>query len=360
MRKYDTICDEFLKNCENKSDQVKSYMYAAVNNIKRISDDDEYIFDFFCDILENLSVIEITLDEFKYMLELGVNLSYDPKRIFIAVSSYQKPDIALYLLDNNYITMGEIIEDKITISQCLHGNIDVVKIILQQGVSQKNYNEVMKYFLLDIPRLKLFIDHGADLGSLMDLLVSPGNVLLSHLQEYMITIKFILKRLKSEKMCSNYDSKLMTDFLKVYLETFQDLVDLETIKIIIDKGADPKDPMIFAYACQYVKNSEIILCLVNEYGCDINIEHSRALCYAIVTDNYDIFVLLLQLGIEVTNKSLSQIYANFSPNHNYTEALIRYGTSPERISEKILKHNKSTLKYLSENGVDFNELIRNF
>lgn len=362
MKKYEDIFNKFSTNYINcERDQRKKYLYEAVNNIKLLSNDDEHLFDFFCDVLENciqgIIVMELTLEEFKYMLELGVDVSYDPIRIFTSVSFYNEPDIALYLLDNNYVDMADIVADKSAISQCLQGNIKVAELILQQGISQEILSEAMIWFPLDINKLNLLVEYGADLGLLMDHLVSDGSI---HPKKHIRVIKFILETMESKKLDSYYNPKIITKLLNLYIQIFGNDVSLAIIKMLIDRGANPKkEPMIFLYACQYIKNREIILYLVNEHGYDINMEKSRALSYAILGDNYDIFVLLLELGINVTDNCLCTIYTEYLDQPKYTDLLINHGVSPERIAKQFISGDKKLLKYLLESGVDFNELIAN-
>lgn len=357
MNKFFDITDTFKKNCAEDRSRIKEYMYEAVKAIRLITSDEEYVFEFLSDAMEehSTSIGDLSLDEFTYMLELGVNLSYDADRIFIAACSYAKSDIAKYLIDNNYVNIKSIIDNESQIISCICGNNDIVKIVLHEGISQKIIDKAMVWCKHDINKLNLLVDYGANLGILIN------NVVASrvHANGSRLTplIKFILDTMKSKRLDSTYKTKSLTGLLELYISLCSDLIDLETIQMLVELGANPRDKAIFLSACQYIRDPKIVSYFIHDCHCDINMDNSLGLFQAIINDNYDIVMLLLESGITITEECLYKMYARSLAKTKYIDLLIQYGVSADKIASIIIDNSLPALKILASKGVDINTIV---
>lgn len=353
MYKTHNIRLNFIQKYESDRDQFKKYVTEAIESIRDITfNDNDAVCDFIITIMEdNIRHLgEWTLHEFKYILELGVDLSSCIDDILFISSFYQKSDIFYYLVANYGINMEDFVV-RYTVAGI--GNIEILKFFLEQGLPQKVLDDALLYHCSNIRRLKLLLDHGANISHLVNDITTHN---INNYSWTYLTLEFILETMTTKPYDYNYDPKCLTLFLKkIIIEQINSPNMFNYVKILVDLGANPREESIIMDACIYSNNAEIIRYLVNECNCDIK---SVSLNKAINTvgNNIDVVKLLLEMGIEIDNEA---IYEAIHCGNEYIDLLIDHGVSTERIAAIAVYDQIAIFKHLVQKGADFNQIIAN-
>lgn len=357
MGKLDGIKSKFYeKNYENKH-LLHHNLVEAIEAIRQLTGDEEDVFDFILEIMENTSydVLDFGLDDFKYVLELGVDLSYNINYIFAAACEHKNPAIAIYLILNNYICVSSFIDNE-SIMKYIVQHDELLQIVLDAGMAHNILDKAMVWCKKDVTKLNLLMEYGANLSPLI-------NNAVNELFDKNL-FDFILATVKSEKLNFHYDLHLLTRLLKICVLSYQNL-PLDIVKILVDRGANPQKEDIFKYACANIRSTEIIKYFIEDCECDINANNSIALYYAIAHNNYDVVVLLLGLGITISDDTINYIarHGDSCPSSReidirikYSNLLLKYGVPIEKIAQCFVEINFNWFKFLVQSGVDFNSL----
>lgn len=253
----------------------------------------------------------------------------------------------MYLINNYNLSIEPLLENE-NVAQSFFSHmksIDNFKLILDQNLPQSFLNKAMVWCCDDIDKLNLLLDHGADLTELIE---EMGNIHSDSLT------KFFLHTLKTREFDCVCESSLMSVLLHKSIMLLKNSIDLDTIRMLCDKGADLKYPGMLNNACDHVRNLEIIRYIIE--NCDMEY-NSMALYYATKKDNYDVAKLLLESGIEVTDKCLYEITNNSEYTNKYVRLLVDYGVASERIALCAIKDKMNLLPQFIKLGIDFNQLI---
>lgn len=292
---------------------------------------------------------DLTLDEFKYMLGFcpQSNNLESIYQIVGDVFANLNPEICSYLINTYNLGIEPLIENE-NAAQSFFSHmksIDNFKLILNQNLPQAFITKAMVWCCNDIEKLNLLLDHGANLE---ELIKEIGNIRSDSLT------KFFLDTLKTHKFDCVYESYWMSILLHKSIMILKNSIDLDTIRMLCDKGADIGYQGIFCDACQHIRNLEIIQYFIDNSNIRGN---SIALYYAIVTDNYDVAKLLLDSGIDITDECLYEITNNSEHANKYVKLLVDYGVAPERIALCAIQDKMNLLPQFLKLGIDFNQLI---
>ena len=345
MYKINEIINDFMGKCNSDRSLFKKYMSNAVNSIRELTTDESAVCDFIVIIMRDDGLNEkISFNEFKYILQLDIDLSYDIYSIFFSSCFYEKPDIFFYIL-NNYDVYTEVAE----LGYTQNINIKILEYLFEEGLLQNNINEAVVNFYGHTDKLKLFLDYGADLNYFIE---NTRNMELKY-----ETLIFILDTIKTAQYSLNSESPTILLEL-IVSKYYYDLPNIfDYIRMLVDLGADPCRESIFLEACENLLNAEIIRYFIEDCGCDINMKNSEALYRASINQfsRKDIFKLLLDMGIKVSNWAIDEA---IQCGNEYVNLLIDYGVPPERIAAITVDIHISVFKNLVQKGVDYNKIIQ--
>ena len=293
----------------------------------------------------------LSLEEFKIAIEEGVDPRYNDDMPFIYSCKYTPSTIAHYLLEtynadihahNNLIFSYPGIY---IIDNCL------IQTLLDRGTE---IDLLMVHCLCYPDKLKIIIDRGTDLNLILKNYIDIEN------SEYTATIsdsKYNAKILLDAII--NSDKSIDINILNIFLEKNISIFDLDSIKIFINLGADPRfnNDSIFIKSCAVAKQKiEIPFYFLSDCNCDINAQNSKALLYSIEVYNLDISRFLLDFGAKVFEKHISQALIN---GHAYVTLLLNSGVSLELIAEVYVDNirNLQIVKLLINKGASLDAII---
>lgn len=136
--------------------------------------------------------------------------------------------------------------------------------------------------------------------------------------------------------------------------------DLNTVKYMIDNGANPryKDDAPFVCACS--NRIDMASYFLTEWGADINAYNGVALGAAASNHRLKTMVFLLKNGINVTDEAIKEA-VKWDGDDNI-EVLLSCGVSPQRIAPFVFSEyvfqNKiafNMIKSLHKHGLDLNQ-----
>ena len=358
------IPDDFVEKCKTDRNLLKEYMKEQAESINKGDYARAQLFYGMIDIMaENHHRLgELNVDEFQYMIELGTDPNYNIDKLFFVVCGYSKPDICNYLVNNYDVKINEIINDETRLYIYVDRikNVDILKLFLDQNLPQKILDKMMVWCRFNVNKLNILMEYGANVD--LSGLVEKMKELYCHcpLDTKQLYITFF-QTIKNKTQYSNYDTLILTEFVCIYITYFSELITLEEIKMFINMGADPlikpenfRKNCIFTTACRYLRDPSIIEYLIYECNCDINIENSNSLHFAIRSNNDTITLLLLNLGINITDTCIqSAIYQK----NKYINLLLDYGVSIDKMAKLVIGYKIDIFKNLIDRGVSFDNII---
>ena len=358
------IPDDFVEKCKTDRNLLKEYMKEQAESINKGDYARAQLFYGMIDIMaENHHRLgELNVDEFQYMIELGADPNYNIDKLFFVVCGYSKPDICNYLVNNYDVKINEIINDETRLYIYVDRikNVDILKLFLDQNLPQKILDKMMVWCRFNVNKLNILMEYGAnvDLYELVKKIAELYSTCRSDIKQLYITF---FQTIKNKIRYTNYDSLLLTEFVCIYITYFSELITLEEIKMFINMGADPSIELknvgnncIFTTACCYFRDPSIIKYFIYECNCNINIGNSNALHFAIITKNDTIILLLLNLGINITDTCIqSAIYQE----NKYINLLLDYGVPIDKMANLVIGNKIDIFKNLIARGVSFDSII---
>lgn len=278
-----------------------------------------------------------SLETIKEMISLGADPRYDNDNPFIvACRNY---DMALFFIQEYGPDINSTDGRAFFVAI---KSLDTIKLLIENGLIITD--RIMEICFTDIVFIKLLIESGYDIQKIV--VVSAKYKMSKDVCEFIVDI--------IEKTPELFiSSEILSDILinNCYRLSF------ENIKFMVELGANPIHHDVLEYACQ-CEDSQILLYLINECGCDVNAEDSEYLSSAI-QNNYLINIkILLDAGIKISD---DDIYYALGHDES-TNLLIQYGVDPERIGKILIdciieKYSIPFVKLLMDNKVDLGQLF---
>ena len=302
--------------------------------------------------LEILRENKCTIKEIDMMIEYGADILYKNGRALSYICQNEDSNVVLYYLDkynfdvNNLKNLGFSFE---------RVGDETLKIIIDKGlVIDDTVLRPLFHGNKSINNFKILIDNGMPIKEFATKFIEFGN----YDMRYMANL--ILKEIIRTNYDFGSDVGMLSELLKFSaISNFS----LEEIRTIFMMGASPRySDDYYLVLCCYYGDINLVLLMINEYGCDINAQNSRALIVSIYHNNYNTTKLLLDMGINITDDA---IIASFD-KIEFLELLAKYHTDLNHFYELFFKQIiKSDAKYLDtfkffiQNGMDANHAILN-
>ena len=328
---YETICSDFLRSCRRGwlASSTTNKLQIAFDKAKEI-DPVNGINSLFSIMLKE--VCFTNSDHIHYMINLGA----DPKTINNIEA------ICTHLLD----------------APAKENNADVLHVLLDHGLSLEP--EDIGRLVRRVKFIDVLIDKGIDLKTILEEIADnaaaeiDNNVDADFKPEI---ADFIIEQIK--KIDFELEQWALAGLLMIVMYCKKLTVDI--IELFINIGLEPKynNDEIFVESCKS-KDISTTQYLINNYCININAHDGEALVAALNKKNKDTVKLLLEHGIKITDQ---HIRLAIEQNDEFIEMLIEHGNvSHEQVARILVKkafsYNKRIPKLLVENGVDFNQLIR--
>lgn len=171
-----------------------------------------------------------------------------------------------------------------------------------------------------------------------------------------------------EELVQKHDQLAIDKFFLNKLDYFS--ITLNDIKYMVSLGANPRADNDKAFvASSDNDDTNIPLFFLNECGADINARNGAALSHVLGhwKPNKNRIDMLFDNGIVITDETITEVVREeVSLSLKY---LLDKGADPNRVTELFLgfhfsKENAKPffqmLKYLSDTGVDFNQIIQQY
>ena len=328
--------------------------YFHIKKHKYITDNGEYSEQLFHDLFSEVNQSKIyelfvflmkkvsfTKDQIKLMINLGIDINLLSCHANDLLNSARINNLC-YLVDNhqieNWILNIQNIRPERLQSIIISCNDAIFQILFDSGMS---FKEIM-----------------VNSNLISDKITDTQKKFFTEL-DGKITEFLIRKVLTVEQYI---DPIFLSKLLYCLMFNKDRLPNLNEFQQFVQLGVDPRydDDVFFIMSCR-APSQELILFLVNNYGCDVNARNSVALLHAIKScpDNIKI---LFKLGIDINYDTMndSYIYDHFYDNE-FIDLLISCGADIYKIANIAIKplecHHIKILRKLINSGVDMNKLI---
>ena len=347
---YKLITSEFIEAYHANPSQFQQLIKTAFDKSKEI--DGRYGIDImFLQILAYY-YFEFSVQEIKYMIDLGADPAYYGGKALFWVSCYSTSDAASYLIENYNLNIDS--EDLGMLYYCHEkASLDTLRLFLDKGIILKNSD----VFLLS-SRRPGFIDVLVEKGYDIKMMLQGISAREPHRCENKEGLcQFIIDQIRKDDLI--LDKKLVNDLFSFVIGCGE--VSMDDVMIFINAGMDPRydNDKFFVRLCRF--GSKIPRYFINEYGVDVNACDGLALTNAIISNNPSTINLLLESGIRVTDGHILE--ALYQPGT--LDMLVGYNNiTDERISKLLINKLFSingplleTAKSYIRKGIDLNQII---
>ena len=297
---------------QQKSEEIQKIL-VKINSIEEETNPKSY---------RKRSLIDTAIVKGKYEIipllidrgaDINLKIRYDHTPLFRAISQ-EKLNLAKLLIDNGADVNAKDNTGKSLLFHTFdYGNIDLIKLLLENGADaniKDRFGDTLLFIAINgnnIDLAKLLINHGADINLTRD----SGETLLFYAIDR--------KKPKLAKLLieSGADVNLENDtvYLKEYPDRttvesgksplFSHKIDQETLKILIENGADidikgkfGQTPLFYAVSRETVSIAKILI----ENGADINARDKYGRTPLFESNNQKIAQLLIDAGADVNVK----------------------------------------------------------
>jgi len=343
-KSLDQIYDQIFKKRINNGENFYQVVTETFNEIGKIKGN-KGINEMFIKIIR---ADEWKLEAIKYMIELGADPNYADDMQFLLLCRYSTPDVLLYLIEQHNVNIHNS-----DIIYYAGYSKETIEVLFDHGyfTSYPNIDRYIAY-----PKvIEVLLEKEYDINPILESFSKIKTKCSPQLK------KILMDKIKKQKNFIQLNSDCLTEILDIFLRNIS--LSLEEVKLMIELGADPryKSDKFLPLSCRY-KNPEVTLYFITECGCDINTNDSQALLDSIISDNFDMAKILLELGIKITNFCIEMTLDRFD-SKKYLDLIMLYETNFDRLSKLFIEYllkNETKLniaKLLVENGIDMNQVI---
>ena len=294
-------------------------------------------------MLKFMGSYKITLDDFKYMIDLGAN-PQDNIDILMELSLlYQSTDIATFLIDEYKASI---------INKTYHCSINNFKMLLERELITDEY--IDQCFYQSSPdKLEILLEHNITIRKIIERFIISSNKNKSFI--------FIICHYLTAKITETdeyLDPILLSKFLTTLAHYYPSgLITIDFMQKLIMMGLDIHcdDDLLFLNIIN-LNNLSLVKFFVEDLGCDINTHDSMALVTAIRYSRSDIIEYLLDSEIKITDNALTEIFIIDEPK--FYQLLLKY-YDRELLAQKYLLYKKQThiLKIFIDAGIDITKMV---
>ena len=354
---YNSILTEFNQKYHNYPDQFADHIRTAFDKANLLSNKDG-INQIFCNILRyrllTFGVGEMTLDQIKYMIELGADPTFGDNYVFYCALTFSTSDAASYLVD--ICNINSIDTAKL---DNFYIKVDTLKMLLHKKLLILD-KKIMSKLVARPCFIQALLEEGVDFKDIIIGLIDCGTCILRDKEIYHI----VMDKLKNKDMV--IEKELLKSLFDLEMTSYD--LSVDGINIFMDAGLDIDEiTNHFDSLCKF--DMSIPLFIMNQNQIDVNMNNSRALTNALENKRLDTVKLLLELGARVTNHHIGIAL----DNQDMIEVLITYGGVSAEYAAKILAEyffngvrygiQKPDHLYIAKkfihDGIDFNEIILN-
>ena len=347
---YQQIVNDFIKKYQKSTDRFQELVQVAFNRATEINQKSG-IDNIFCSIL----LREIwSVEQVKYMIDLGADPRYDNDRPLTTVASYPSADVAAYLIETFDAKINtKAIGDTFKYS----GSLDTLRLFLDKGFRLEGM--ALDESIHKIEIVKVLIEKGYDINTILKSMARTERRYVRQVYP------FVIEQLK--KIDFQLDEEIINKLFWLLTDLHLKMT-LDDVKVFINAGFNIKKNIneCFYRLCTY--DISIVRYLIEEYDVDINACDGGALANAMCVNNHEIINLLLDMGAEITDDHIDtalQRHTDTDTGKEVLHILYKRGIAEEHAAKIFMsrmfgnepKEYVDIAKEFINNGIDFNKII---
>ena len=308
-----------------------------------------------------MSCSQISLDNFKYMIDLGADPNDNMDKLLALALEHESTDIANYLLDEYNAQIKDDMVYRLSMNN--------FRMLLNHGLVITNKYIDSWFDWKNSDGLELLLEHHVPLSKIMErFIIVPDNSL-----QYVIACHLVDKVTNSNEFFDpvllirfvarliNYDLSPRMYFSLNHAGRPKNILTVDLMQKFILMGIDVHhdNDHIFLDACA-LNDLSMVKFFVEDLGCDINAHDSAALIVAIRKSRNDIIEYLLDAGIKISDNTIHEIFIVHEPK--LFQLLLKYYGNTESIAQKYFLYKTQVtdiLKTFVDNGIDITKMIAN-
>ena len=312
-------------------------------------------------MLKFMSGSQITLDNFKYMIDLGADPNDNMDKLLALALEHESTDIAAYLLDEYNAQIKDDLVYRLSINN--------FRMLLNRGLIITDMYIDKCFDWINSDKLELLLEHGVPLSKIMErFIIVPNNSL-----QYVIACHLVDKVTNSNEFFDpvlliqfvarliNYDLSPRMYFSSNHPGRSKNILTVDLVQKFVSMGLDVHhdNDHIVLDVCA-LNDLSMVKFFVEDLGCDINAHDSAALIVAIRKSRNDTIEYLLDAGIKISDNTIHEIFIVHEPK--LFQLLLKYYDNSELITQKYFLYKTQVtdiLKTFVDNGVDITKMIAN-
>lgn len=305
---------------------------------------------------------EITLENFKYMIDLGANPNDDMDKLLELSLTYPSTDIANYLMEEYNASLNN--------ATIYRPSVNNFRMLLDHGLIITDMYIDQCFDWQNPDKLEILLEHDVTLKKIMErFVVVPNNSV-----QYVVACDLIKKVTNSDE---NFDPVLLNKFMLKLIDYdlsprqyFQfghtshggrpkNILTTDLVQKIILMGLDVHfdGDNLFLLVCA-LGDLSMVKFFLEDLGCDINAHDSSALVAAIRKCRVDTAEYLLDSGIKISNRLINEIFIVHNPI--FFQLLLKYSDDKESIAQKYFLYKTQItdiLKAFVGAGIDVTKMV---